>query len=63
VTAGVQVSSRLRKITNAASVLGSWITSAGSGLAFRLLALTAAGCRSLLCCFLSDAEPFSRRRA
>jgi hypothetical protein len=32
-------------------------------VALRILALTTAGCRSLLRCFLGDAEPFSRRRA
>lgn len=32
-------------------------------VAIRLLALTTASCRGLLCCFLRNAEPFSRRRA
>ena len=38
-------------------------TRLGFRVACRLVALATAGCRGLLCCFLSDAEPFSRRGA
>ena len=64
-TAAERLSPQLGKITNVASVPRSCAARARLGfrVAFRLIALASAGCRNLLCCFLSDAEPFSRRGA